>query len=447
METHRSQQSLTIAVVGAGLAGVTAAVRLADAGHKVYLYEKSSFIGGRAGSVRDKTSGRELDLAQHVYLFCCTRYRALLSRLGTDRFAPLRSPLDVAVIDGRYYPARNAVARLRSFPLPTGLHMAPAFLRYRHLTLRERLHTARTLLKIAAADKSEPQYAATTFADWLRNQGESENALASFWDVIVVAALNACVEQVSAFWGLMLFQDALLKHRRGTEVGIPQVPLSQLLRPVAGILTERGGALQLGKAVQHVVTANNRVTGIKLSDGQLQPADRVILAVSHRDVAKLLPTPLRQSPFFAGIADLPTNPIVDLHLGFAEPAPACPFAFGVVLHSPVQWFFWHEGRKRLSLSISNPGELMDMSASQVEKVVVDAVRRLFNCPMPRWVVVRKNRHATFSAAPGTDRFRKPQRTPVQGLYLAGDWTLTGWPATMESAVRSGELAAEALLSD
>lgn len=446
METKRLQSRLDIVVVGAGLAGITAAVRLADAGHRVRLFERSKFLGGRAGSVYNAEAGCDLDIGQHVYLYCCTRYRALLERLDTLQLAPIQQPFSIPVIDARTYPNPGSVSTLKASRLPRPVHLAPAFLMYRHLSLSERLSTAKTLLAMAKLSREDAVHKGTTFGAWLRAQGESERAIESFWNVVVVAALNASVENVSTAAALMLFQEALLKDRRGPEVGVARVPLAQLVEPVHKILSRRDGEIHTGARITQVRVEGGVATGVTLADGSVVDADGVILAVGHRQVRRLLPTEWAEHTYFADIDELPTGVIYDVHMGFQVPVTPPDFRFGVFLHSPVQWLFAHEQGRRLAISISDPRDLVGRPAKDVKRLIVNEVRRLFGCGEPDWVVVRRHANATFSVAPGAERFRKAQRTPISGLYLAGDWTHTGWPATMESAVRSGEMAAVALMA-
>lgn len=438
---------MTIAIVGAGLAGIAAAVRLTDAGHRVILFERSRYLGGRAGSGFDAATGRELDFGQHVYLYCCERYRWLLDRLGTADLAPLQSPMHIRVIDARHDPAPGKVAALYASPLPTGLHLVPAFLRYSHLSLGERLQTARVLLRLLRYDRKAPDMQRLTFGDWLRQQGTSENAIAAFWNVVTVAALNASVEDVSAAWGLMLFQIGVMEDRRAAEVGIPQVPLSRLVELVRQIVESGGGRLHLQTRVAEVLLHDGRATGLRLTDGTEMPADAVIIATTHKQLHRILPPGTAELPFFSEVGRLPVRPIIDVHLGFSRPVTPRDFGFAVFLHSSVQWLFAHEEGRRLAVSISNPDSLAEAKSARIEEEVVREVQRLFDCGRPDWVAVRRHRNATFDVGPGQDRFRRPQRTPIRGLYVAGDWTDTGWPATMEGAVRSGELAAGTLLMD
>lgn len=438
---------MTVAIVGAGLAGIAAAVQLADAGQRVLLFERSSFLGGRAGSLFDATTGHEIDFGQHVYLYCCERYRSLLRRLGTDALAPLRSPLSIPVIDARHCPPPGKVATLHASPLPTGLHLVPAFLRYNHLSVQERMQTAYILVRVLRQDRQDKYFDAITFGDWLRQQGASENSLSSFWNVVTVAALNASVDHVSAAWGLMLFQVGVLGHRRAAEVGVPKVPLSHLLTPVEQIVADSGGKLHLGTRVAQLLVEGGRATGVRLADGSEVQADAVVVATSHQQLPKILPAQVRELPFFAQVRNLPVRPIIDVHMGFSQPVAPDGFDFAVFLHSPVQWLFAHEGGRRLAISISHPEELIKARRGEIEGSIVREVQRLFDCGSPDWVTVRRYTSATFSVGPGDQQYRRPQKTPIPGLYLAGDWTDTGWPATMEGAVRSGELAAGTLLQD
>ena len=438
---------MTVVIVGAGLAGIAAAVRLTDAGLKVLLFERSRHLGGRAGSAPDPTSGRELDFGQHVYLYCCERYRLLLRRLGTESLAPLHRPMRIRVIDAHRDALPGKGATLYSTSLPTGLHLVPAFLRYNHLSVRERTETARILLRLLHRDRTAGELETLTFGDWLRGQGASENSLRSFWNVVTVAALNAAVDDVSAAWGFMLFQTGLLANRRAAEVGVSQVPLSRLVAPAEKVIADGGGKLLLQSPVAQVEVERGRAKGVRLADGTRVPADAVVVATAHRQLPGLLPHEHAGHPFFSEVLQLPVRPIIDVHMGFAAPVTSPEFSFAVFLNSPVQWVFAHEGGRRLAVSISNPVDFRRAKRDEIAGAVTAEVQRLFRCGRPEWIAVRRHASATFDVGPGKARFRRPQKTPIARLYVAGDWTDTGWPATMEGAVRSGELAADAVLQD
>lgn len=437
-----------ILVAGGGLAGITAALTLARAGNHVLLVERNRFWGGRAGSNFDRNSQSELDLAQHVYLQCCSRYIALLDQLGVTSAAPLQSPLSVPVIDAAKYPAPHSLAWLRASALPTGLHMAPSFLAYRHLRWTERLQTARNILRLGRLPRTSPELEDMTFGTLLRQHGESERAIDAFWNLFLIAALNSTADEASAPWGLMLLQEALLANRHSAEIGVPQVPLSQLLAPATKVIEQHGGHVALGQAIRCIETEGEHVIGATLQDGTFVTASKVILAVSHHDLPRLLPPHLAQHPYFAELKNLPSNPIIDVHLGLSQPINATPWPFAAFLNSPIRWLFVHEQGRRLSVSISRPDPAFATQSSQgIEHAITSELRRLLGIRKPDWVTVRRHRHATFSLAPGMDTYRRPQRTPFPGLYVAGDWTDSGWPSTMEGAVRSGEFAAAAILDD
>lgn len=437
-----------IVIVGGGLAGIAAAVTLAAARQHVLVIERNRFLGGRAGSVVDRQLDAELDLGQHVYLRCCSRYIALLNRLGVSASAPLQTPLAVPVIDAAIDAGAKSTAWLRAFPLPAGLHMVPSFLAYRHMSLSARLRTARNIAKLRRLDRSHHQFDQITFGDLLRQHGESQQAIDALWNVFFIAALNSDVDEVSAAWGLMLLQEALLSSRSAAEIGVPRVPLSRLLEPARRIVERHEGRIILGQAVRSLQTAGRRITGVSLQDGTEIAASAVILAANYPDLPRLLPTSFAQHPFFADLNELPGRPIIDIHLGFSTPVKLPPWSFATFLNSPIRWLFVHDQGKRLAVSLSCPDpDLASQTANTIRHRIVAELQRLFGIQTPEWAIVRRHRHATFSLAPGMNAYRRPQRTPFPGLYIAGDWTDTGWPSTMEGAVRSGELAAQAILSD
>jgi len=436
----------SVVVVGGGLAGIAAACELADAGLRVTLVEKRPFLGGRSYSYLDKRSGMEVDNGQHVFLGCCTEYIRLLKRLGVWHKVHLQKRLHVRVIDKVW-----GESVLESQPLPPPLHLLPSLLRFRSLSPTEKARAAYAMARIRSLDRAARRdLDGITFADWLRAQGQTENAIRGFWSLIIQPTLNGEITTVSADLALMVFQEGFLRDRNGANVGWAKVGLSALLAQAAREYVEsRGGEVRLGQGI----------TGLRLEDGRAavsgpgQEAEYVVLAVEPRPLASLLPKPLREEPFFGRIGHIDTSPIVNVHLWYDRQVTDMKFA--AFLNTPLQWVFnksrlWgQEGDGQyLDVSLSGAQEFMDMSTREIVGLFAREVQSLF--PLARTAQLRqalvvKQRDATFAARPGVSRLRPGQRTPVRNLFLAGDWTDTGWPATMESAVRSGMLAAREVM--
>ena len=436
----------SVTVIGGGLGGITAACELAEAGLKVTLVEKRPFLGGRAYSYVDKRSRVEVDNGQHVFLGCCREYIGLLKRLGVWHKAHLQRRLHVRVIDKVW-----GESRLRSERLPPPLHLLPSLLRFRSLSPAEKVRAAYAMASIRSLDRgAHPELDDITFADWLRARGQTENAVRGFWNLIVLPTLNGDITTVSADLALMVFQEGFLRDRDGANVGWSRVGLSALLAEAAREYIEsRGGEVLLDCAISGVRVEDGRA----VAGGLEEPADYVVLAADPRSLLSLLPKALREEPFFSRIEALTSSPIVNVHLWYDRQVTDLEFA--AFLNTPLQWVFnksklWgQEGDGQyLDVSLSGAEEFVDMPTREIVELFGREVQSLF--PAARTAEIRralvvKQRDATFAARPGVARLRPPQRTPLGNLFLAGDWTATGWPATMESAVRSGCLAAREVL--
>ncbi|MSQ11609.1 MAG: FAD-dependent oxidoreductase [Dehalococcoidia bacterium] len=439
-------------VIGGGLAGLSAALDLLDAGHAVTLVERRPFLGGRAYSFTDQDTGQEVDNGQHVFLGCCTAYRALLERLGAQGRTSLQPWLSVPVV------GRNGVrSTLAAVPwLPFPLHLLPALLSYRHLSLRERLTTLRVLLVLMRTDR-ERRHAdleSQSFKDWLLARGERPRSIQRFWNLIILPTLNDDVGAVSAAMGIMVFQEALLHGKHGGEIGYSRVGLTALVSDPAKAVFERaGGRLLLGQGAVRLGLREGRVDAVELSGGHRVEGDLFVSAVPWEALLKLLPEPWPRDLFFAPAATLEAAPIVGVHLWYDR--AVMDDAFAAFLDTPVQWVFNKSSIMGLSgpgqyvcISLSGAWEFAPMSKEELRTLFVEEMARLFpkarEAKVERFIVV-KQLSATFRSKPGAASGRLAQQTPIANLFLAGDWTETGWPSTMESAVRSGKLAAGAAL--
>ncbi|MFQ6019884.1 MAG: hydroxysqualene dehydroxylase HpnE, partial [Dehalococcoidia bacterium] len=441
----------SVIVVGGGLAGLAAACRLADAGLRVTLVEKRPFLGGRVYSHLDKKSGLEVDNGQHVFLRCCSEYIRFLKELGVYDKTYLQRRLRFTVIDKLTGPSVLSSSRL-----PAPLHLLPSFLRYRSLSLGEKLVASYALARIRSIDRArQPELDEMTFHQWLRRHGQSERAIRDFWNLIIQPTLNDDAWRASADLALMVFQEGFLSTRDGASIGYAKVGLSALLAEAAAdYIRHRGGEVLLGQGVEALALDGGRVSGLALADGGSLAADYVVAALPPQGLLALLPAAARHDPFFAPAARIRTSPIVNLHLWFDRSVTNLEFA--AFLNSPLGWVFnksklWGQSSgdgQYLDISISAAHDLIDRPGREIIHLLTREVQAFFpaarTAEVKRALVV-KQRDATFAPLPGIAGLRLPQRTPVDNLFLAGDWTRTGWPATMESAVRSGEMAARELL--
>lgn len=436
-----------VLILGGGLAGLAAACELVDRGYEVTLIERRPYLGGRASSFFHRKIGEEVDIGQHVFLRCCSAYINFLHRIGAWNLVKLQPRLAVKIRsrDGR-------VGTLYGSRLPGPLYLAPSFLTNPFLSGQQRPAVARAMLAALFADRRMERYERTSFGEWLRLPTNGPR-LQRFWDFLILPTLNAPVENVSARMGLMVLQEAFLR-KHGPDVGYARAGLSQIAARAADYIQDRGGEVLLGRGATSLVIEGNSLRGVELSDGRLLAAALFISALPPEALIKVLPEGWREHPFFARVERLSWNPIVNLHLWLDRPVMEEDKDLIAFWDSPIQWIF---NRSRildrpgpgqyLCLSLSSAWEWIDLSPEQVLQRIFPELKELFpgvgEAEIERCLVT-KQRRATISVAPGMEEYRLPHRTPVENLFLAGDWTTTGWPSTMEGAVRSGLECARSL---
>jgi len=415
-------------VVGGGLAGITAALELADAGASVTLHEARPRLGGATFSV--ERDGLWLDNGQHVFLRCCNAYRWLLRRLDVENDVVLQPRLSIPVLE----PGGRRAALDRT-GLPAPFHLARSILAYRFLTPRERLRVLPAALALRRVDLADPRLDERTFGDWLVEHGQSENAVAALWNLITLPSVNLPADEASLALGAKVFKTGLLERADAADIGYAAVPLQRLHGDAAARALE---------AARVDVRLRSRVSSL---DGLA--ADAVVVAVPHTDAADVLPS----GAVDVDIRKLGGSPIVNAHVGYDRRVTDLPFAAG--FRSPVQFVFDRtvpSGLDRgqlLAVSISGARGYEERSVDDLRSELEPALAALFpaarDARVERFFVTREP-EATFLGAPGTARLRPRSRTGVPGVFLAGAWTDTGWPATMEGAVRSGRAAATAALA-
>jgi len=412
-------------VVGGGLAGLAAALELADAGHAVTLLEARPTLGGAVQTLpeRDGDPAPPPDNGQHVALGCCTAYLAFLRRIG-QAGSVRRSRLDLPVLDqggvvGRIGPGALALAR------------------YRHLSLFERLRTARVVRTLGQLDPEAHE--GETFAALLRRLGQTEPAIERFWDVFIRPALNLRSEEASAALGLFTVQTALLGDSGASDLVLPAAPLGAMHGEAAGRTLDAAGAqVRVGARVESL-----EPSAVLLADGERVSADAVVVAVPPAESARLLGEPdpaLRDSP------------IVSVHLLFARRLLAEPLA--ALLSSPAHWVFDRgeltgrpPGRGQyLTVVSSGAPELMALRGRELVDLMAAELTSRLGAAELLWSRVSREPAATFAGVPGSAARRRLAETGRENVVRAGAWTSTGWPATMEGAVRSGQAAARVLLS-
>ncbi len=426
-----------VLVIGGGPAGIAAACALADRGKTVLLLERSPRLGGRAASFFHRRIGEEIDYGQHVLLGACTRTIDLLVRIGEAGSLALQPAMRVPIA----WPGGRSI--LKSSPLPGPLHLLPSLLSYWALSLGERLAVLRAGLGLLQGAVPED----VPFSVWLSRRGQSPGVIASLWDPITIATLNARCEQAAARSAAFVFREGIFR-RGGARLGLFTRPLSLVFSAAAGYLEARGGSVRLRCGVRRILVEQGAVWGIELEGGPRLVARTVIAAVPPGDLLTLLPDDLQRIPPFSGLAGIRPVPIVDVHLWVDRPVMPEPFV--VAIRSPLQAIFdatrlqRRDGPTHLVVSQSAAVPWMRMPVEAVQEQLLDALRELLPamgdaCLLDALVI--RHPRATFLPAPGVERLRPPAGTPINGLVLAGDYTRTGWPSTIEGAVRSGERAA------
>jgi squalene-associated FAD-dependent desaturase len=436
--------ALRVAVVGGGLSGLAAALECADAGAEVTLYEARSRLGGATFSVQ--RDGRWIDNGQHVFLRCCTSYLAFLRRLGVDDLVALQPRLRIPVLR----PGKPAALLSRN-ALPAPLHLAPALARYRLLRPSERLRAMRAAAGLRRLRPADPRLDGQSFGDWLSAHGQTAAATDYLWNLIALPTLNLPASEASLAMAVKVFRTGLLDSSDACDIGMPEVPLQRLHGEAAAIaLAAAGARVSLATPVRSVRRGGDGLR-LQLEGSSAEAdADAAIVAVPHHALARIAPEAADQEALDA----LGSSPIVNLHVHYDRPVLQEPLAAAV--DSPVQWLF-----DRTRSSGTAAGQLVAVSLSAADQELAESVATLRERYLPElarllpdaagavvldFTATREPR-ATFRAAPGAQRLRPGPRTRVRGLYLAGAWTDTGWPATMEGAVRSGVTAAKAVLAD
>lgn len=438
---------MNVAVVGGGLAGLAAACELADAGHRVTIFERRPWCGGKTYSHRDPETGEEVDNGQHVFMACTTAYRDFLRKIGTAHFVKRQRRMRVRVFD-----AAGRLSELRATALPPPAHLGWSFLRYRHLSAGQKARIARALVAATVTTEAERHsFQDISFEDWLRARRQDTEAIRDFWDFLLVPTLNCRAAEASAAEALFVLRHGFLHSNTAAAIGVSSVGLSQLhVEPAIRYVEQRGGCVRTGTAVAAIIAGAGHVRGVQTESGQLEPFDGVVCALPARESLAALPDAIGED-LRAALAAVETAPIVNLHCWFDRPVATYPFA--AYIGNELQWVFNRALldrnpsplHYRLVVSLSAAHEYMPLTRRELQQRFLPqievALPRAREAKLVRFAAI-KEPAATFVPAPG---LRRPGPvTPVAGLVLAGAHTDTGWPATMESAVRSGLNAAAAL---
>jgi len=430
-----------VLIIGSGLAGLAAATALAPRGLRVTLLEARNRLGGRASSFHDFATGQLVDTCQHVSMGCCTNFAHFCRTLGIAHLLEKQACLYFMTSDRR-------LSRFRADPLPAPLHLARSFLMARFLSLDDKCRIAYGLASLRySRDEADPP-----FQEWLARHGQTPRTVERFWGLVLTSALNETPDRIGLRYARKVFLDGFLRHPRGFEIELPAVPLGRLYgEELQAWLNRHDVEVRFQAAARGLRINAECVTSVELRGGEVLDADWYIATVPFDRLLELLPADvIERHACFRDLRRLETSPITSVHLWYDRAVLNLPHV--VLVGCVGQWLFNRgptpEGGQYVQVVVSAARQFRGLGHEDVERQVTAELKRLLPASrLARLVRARvvTEHAATFSAVPGVDQWRPPQLSPIPNLFLAGDWTATGWPATMEGAVRSGYLAAEALL--
>ena len=446
--------SPSVAIVGGGLAGLAAGCALSDSGFRVTLFERRPYLGGRASSYEHPGTGEIVDNCQHVLFELCTNLIAFYKKIGIDDKIRWFDRMTFIEPGGRQ-------SILQSGVLPAPLHVTPSFLGFKFLNPWDKFALARAL---SALITRKPKDDGTSFQQWLERHHQTSSAIERFWKPILVSALSEDLDRIAIPYAAQVVRESM-KSRNARNMGVPTIPLTALYNTARDYITARGGTVRLRNGVQSFAPAANGVH-VKLQDSE-ERFDYAVLAVPFDSLAKLLPDEPESRGLRERLAHFETSPITGVHLWFDRQITNLPHA--VLLDRTIQWMFHKSlllasrtkgdaddpAQSRdlqldhipsyIELVISSSKSLIEKPRQEIINLALNELREFFPGARDANLVkatVIKELNATFSPKPGVDMYRPSQRTAWPRIFLAGDWTATGWPATMEGAVRSGYQAAE-----
>jgi zeta-carotene desaturase len=452
MSDHSSPDVL---IVGAGAAGLAAAVALSGAGARVSLVERKPFVGGRAYSYHHPALNEVVD-SQHVLLGCCTNLVDLCNLSGASDHIRWYDTITFLEPSTPTTPSRRSDIAPSGLPSPG--HSTLSFLRAPMLLLEDKTRIGLGLLEFL---RSYPADDTESFSAWLKRTRQTERAIRHFWEPIIVGTLNDNFERCSTRYAGQVFHESFLKSAEGGRLGIPSQPLSDFYASVAHLAAQQGTALYPRTSVERIDFLPKGLWQVTASNGDRHRAPILLLALPFEQTARLLATLPETSTPRQRIEPLLSHfthaPITTVHLWFDRPVTDLEHA--ALLDTRIQWIFNKTLIRRLEIGQSaTDGQYLELvisasftelrqTSEQILAFALVELARFFPGVRDAKLVksgVLKEARATFSVLPGLDRFRPSPEAPGDNLYLAGDWTLSGWPSTMEGAVRSGRLAAEAI---
>jgi squalene-associated FAD-dependent desaturase len=470
---HQNSTQQSVAIAGGGLAGLAAACALSDSGFKVTLFERRPYLGGRASSYEHPGTGEVVDNCQHVLFRVCTNLVEFYQRIGVEDKIRWYDEMTFIEPGGR-------ASVMRASPLPAPLHTAPSFLGFPFLNAKDKLVISRA---IAALTLTKQPDTGRSFQDWCRQHGQTENAIQRFWKPILVSALSEDLDLIAISYAAQVVRESM-KSPEARHMGVPNIPLTDLYNRAGDYIRARGGEIKFRTSLESFSPEPSQVR-VRVNEAE-EVFDYLVLALPFDSLDRVLPQSAESTPLREKLTHFESAPITGIHLWFDRQISDLDHA--VLLDRTIQWMF-HKSRlleknregddfspepalsKRsapkgaakgsredgalapevsgsyIELVVSASKNLIDKSRTEIVDLALKEVREFFPAARDANLVkstVIKEVHATYSPRPGIDAYRPQQSTAWPRVFLAGDWTATGWPATMEGAVRSGYLAAEAL---
>jgi len=435
----------TVAIAGGGLAGLAAACALADSGFRVTLVERRPYLGGRASSYEHPGTGEVVDNCQHVLFRVCTNLVEFYRRIGVEDKIRWFDEMTFIEPGGR-------TSVMRASPLPAPLHTAPSFLGFPFLSAKDKLAVSRAIAALALTKQRDT---GQSFLEWCNQHSQTSNAIERFWKPILVSALSEDLDLISISAAAQVVRESM-KSPSARHMGVPSIPLTDLYNRAGDYIRARGGEIRFRTSLETFFPDSSQV---RIRVGEEEHAfDYLVLALPFESLDRVLPQSPEAAPLREQLSHFESSPITGIHVWFDRQITDLDHA--VLLDRTIQWMF-HKSRllatrggadpeslgSYIELVVSASKSLIDKSRSEIVDLALKEVREFFPAARTANLVkstVIKEVRATYSPRPGIDAFRPQPSTAWPRVFLAGDWTATGWPATMEGAVRSGYLAAEAL---